>query len=353
MKNRSIFSLFGGMVFLLILVGCAASLPPLPPPEARMKIAVVGMREGKIDQKVADMLTTALSKSGYFTLIEREKVKQVIEEQGFRLSGIVAPETIVRLGNLLDAQAIVKAEVVNTKVTPVNWGIMRTLHYSATVTANIMDAKTGKTIAAISESGTSTAGGVPAEIEYGGQKKQDILGTKRSEEDMFNSAVRSAVENSADAIIKAAYEKDKKIEVMDADARPNVAIESLTKNVSDTDYFAARAKIYYAPFDIVWIAVNRYLKTQGNIITSDMANGVVIVQKSTYDFKLHDFATVEKVSEDSTKVTVKGFCYKYTMYHPPHQHLTGWNKLGTDFCSGISLKGIKKNINRAMEEAKK
>lgn len=325
-------------------------MPPLPPPEAKMKIAVIGMSKDTVDQKVADMLSTTLSKSGYFTVVEREMVNRVIEEQGFQLSGVVDPQTAIKFGELLDIQAVVKGEVVFTKVQPINWGIALTVRYAATVTAQIIDAKNGKTIATVSDTGDSWAGGVPAVIEYKGQKKPDILGIKRSEEDMYNSAVRSAVENVTLAIIKAVYEKDKEVRVVDVDVKSNYAIETFTGGIPDSNYFLARARIYYAPFEVVWIAVNRYLETQGNIIVSDRLKGALIAKKSTSDFRLYDIALVEKISEDSTKVTVKGFCYKYEQYHGGY---SGWKRLGPDFCSDITLNGIKKHIKKVLVEQKK
>ncbi len=336
-------------IFIFGFIGCA-SLPPLPPPDARMRIAVIGMSKGTVDQKIADMLTTTLSKNGYFTVVERERVNRVIEEQGFQLSGVVDPQTAVKLGELLDIQAVVKGEVVSTKVQPINWGIAITVRRAVTITAQVIDAKNGKTIAAVSDTGGSWAGGMPAEIEYGGQKRPDILGIKRSEEDMYNSAVRSAVEDVAVAIIKAVYEKDKEVSVVDVDAKPDYAIESFARGIPDSNYFVARAKTYYAHFNVVWIAVNRYLETQGNIITSDRDKGVVIAKKSISDFRLHDIALVEKISEDSTKVTVKAFCYKYSCYQGSSCR---WEKLGVDFCSDIALNGIKKHIKKALEEQKK
>lgn len=331
-------------IVFLILTSCASSLPHLPSSQERLRIAVVGMKKGIVDQKVADMLITALSKSDYFTVVEREKINRVIEEQKFQLSGIVDPETAVKLGELLDVQAVVKGEIVNTKVQPINWVIALTVKRTATVTAQVIDVRDGKTIAAVSETGGSWAGGVPAEITYSGKTKQDILGVKRSEDDMFNAAVRNAIDKVAVSIIKTIYENDKKAsEIMDAYASPNWKIESLTKDIPDTNHFVALAKVYYAPFDVVWIAVNRYLETQGSIVVSDRDKGIVIIKKSTSDFKLQDVSIVERVSEDSTKITVKGFCYKYSCYQGGY---CGWEKLGSDFCSNISLNGIKKRIKK-------
>lgn len=348
-----------GCSFIISLLFACASLPPTPPLKERIKIAVVGVSRGIADQKVANMLVTTLVKNGYFIVIEQEKIDRIIEEQKFQLSGDVHvdPETAVTLGKLLDVQAIVKCEIVDRKVQfmPVVIGALAI--YSVTATTYVVDVKTGKTIAAISESGKSIAGGVPVDLKMtsGGktETKQDILGIQRSEEEMYGEAVRNAVEDTAEAIIKALYEKNKKFEVMAVDVKPNYKLDSLTKNIPDANYFSARAKVYYVSFNVVWDGVNRYLKRQGNIVTSNRNEGIVIVEKSTSDFRFQAIALVERVSDDSTKVTIKGFCYKYSMYRPPHQHLSGWEKESSDFCSEIALNGIKKDIRRVMEEAKK
>jgi hypothetical protein len=332
-------------VIFLILTSCAPSLPPYPSSQDRLRIAVIGMSHGIADQKVANMLVTALTKKSYFTVVEQEMVSRIIEEQKFQLSGIVAPDTAVKLGELLDVQAVIKGEVVETKTInkPLVAGSL--LIYSATVTAYAIDAKTGKTIAAVSESGKSTAGVAHADLTSGGKTKKDILGIKRSEEDMYNSAVRSAVEDAAVAIIKAVYGHNKRFEVIDVDAKPNYKIELLTKNISDTNYFSARAKIYFAPFAVVWAAVHEYVG--GTTDTSDEKVGVITAKSASANFRSEIFVLVERNSEESTKVTAKYFCYNYTKYQSGYYR---WEKNGPDFCTNILLRGLKKRIKKRWRE---
>ena len=51
-----------------------------------------------------------------------------------------------------------------------------------------------------------------------------------------------------------------------------ITIASLTRDIPDSDHFVARSKVFNTPFDVVWIAANKYLTTQGKITTSDPIN---------------------------------------------------------------------------------
>lgn len=194
-------------LFIIFVYGCA-SMPVRPPAQERIKIAVVGMGNDLIDQKVADMLSTAFSKSGYFTVIDQESIHRVMEEQRFQFSGFVDPQTAVKLRKLLGVQMIMKGDV------RFGWQILsmsaeNILVYSITATIWAISTETGKTIAHVSESGRSYAGGVPATVTSGGKTRQDFLGVKKSDEDMFNTAVRKGIDKATISLIKAIYGKDR------------------------------------------------------------------------------------------------------------------------------------------------
>ncbi|GEM_PF-2629833 len=328
------------LAILVPLAASCASLPPPPSPQARVSVAVLGMRNGVLDQKIVNMLTTALSKDKYFTVVEHHAIDRVIGEQRLQLSDIIDPQTAVTVGRLLGSQVIVKSDVVDHKVTymPVVVGVL--VIRSATITSQVLDARTGRTLLAVSEVGRSYAGGAQVDVTSGGERRQDVLGMKRTEEDMFNSAIRDAVDKVAVSIIKAVYGERSADEVMEVAARPNQAIEALTARHSDTDYFWAVARTYYVSYDAVWTAANRYLR--GENVSLDRNRGIISSEKSSSEFRGRSVFLVERVSDEATKVTVKVFCYTRIS--------TGWQKSSPGFCSDISLNGIRKNIREVMKE---
>jgi hypothetical protein len=137
-------------------------------------------------------------------------VNRVLYEQGFQLSGIVDSNTSVRIGELLEAQVIIKAGIGSNKggtLMPIGIGILG--WYTASVNAHVINIEQKKAIAVILETDRSYIFGIPATITYGGKTRDDVIGIKRSKEDMFNAALRGAVDDVSISVIKAVYKEDK------------------------------------------------------------------------------------------------------------------------------------------------
>jgi curli biogenesis system outer membrane secretion channel CsgG len=64
-----------------------------------------------VGEGMADMLATALFKSGKFDVMERSKLQSVLEEQKLQMSGITTPESAVKVGKILGLQYIVIGSV--------------------------------------------------------------------------------------------------------------------------------------------------------------------------------------------------------------------------------------------------
>lgn len=56
---------------------------------------------------MADMLTTALVKSGRYTVLERSEIDQVLQEQDLGASGAVTPQTAAAAGQMLGAEIVI------------------------------------------------------------------------------------------------------------------------------------------------------------------------------------------------------------------------------------------------------
>lgn len=116
-------------------------------------------------------------------------------------------------------------------------------------------------------------------------------------------------------------------------------IDSITKNIPDTNFFEAKTKILNASFDIVWNAANRYFAQSHKIAISDPIKGTLLTEPSIgMGIRSRGSALIEKVSESTTNLTVKVFCYKESGRR--------WLRSDSDFCSNVALRGIEKEIQK-------
>ncbi|MBI5806606.1 hypothetical protein HZA73_11300 [candidate division TA06 bacterium] len=64
-----------------------------------------------IGSGMADMLTTALVKSGKFMVIERQQLAKIMQEQSLGMSGAVTPQSAAQVGKLLGVELMVTGSV--------------------------------------------------------------------------------------------------------------------------------------------------------------------------------------------------------------------------------------------------
>lgn len=65
----------------------------------------------KIGEGLAEMLTSELSKTGQFIVIERQALGDIVKEQELGQSGLIRGETAARTGQILGAQIVVRGAV--------------------------------------------------------------------------------------------------------------------------------------------------------------------------------------------------------------------------------------------------
>ncbi len=118
--NKTIL-LFTTTLFILFISGCAqkVNMRALEPAEidraaATKKIAVTNFNNdriglsGKIEAKLARF---RIDNKSYFTIVSRNDFNRIVEEQKIQNSGLVDQETVVEIGNLIGAQAIISGNV--------------------------------------------------------------------------------------------------------------------------------------------------------------------------------------------------------------------------------------------------
>ncbi len=152
---------------------------------------------------VADMLATALVKSGKFAVIERQELDKVIAEQKLGESGLVTPQTAPKVGQLLGAELFVIGAVTEcgTKESNIGGGIsvfgggLKTKKARCVVDIRLVNTSTGEIIASEAEEGTESTTGIAVRYEDVDFNNQDSWDNTD-----IGKATREAVNKTVDLI---------------------------------------------------------------------------------------------------------------------------------------------------------
>jgi hypothetical protein len=88
------------------------------------KIAIVDFQgQARTGSQVATLVQSDLMKTKYYDILERDKLKRILEEQSLAMSGVVDQETAVEIGKLLGVDAMIFGEVTMYQVEPDERGV--------------------------------------------------------------------------------------------------------------------------------------------------------------------------------------------------------------------------------------
>jgi len=124
---------------IFFVVALVSILAPAVGPQELPGVAVMDFEsiggDPHLGPGVAENLRTALLQTGQFRVIERSALQKVLEEQKLQVTGLISPESAVKLGKLVGARLIVVGSVVK---------------FANTYTLNVrfIDAETGVAIRA-------------------------------------------------------------------------------------------------------------------------------------------------------------------------------------------------------------
>ena len=164
-------------VIVLALAAVAFNLCANAQLKKRVAVARFQDRSGagyaNIGDGVADMLATALVKTGSLMVLERQEMEKVAYEQQFSNSSMVTPETATQLGKTLGAELLVIGSVTEfgTKESNVAGGIsvfgagLKTKTARAAVDIRLVSVLTGEIIAAQTMKGEESSTGIAVRYE--------------------------------------------------------------------------------------------------------------------------------------------------------------------------------------------
>lgn len=130
----------------------------------------------KIGDGLAEMLTSELSKTGQFIVVERQALGDIVKEQELGMSGLVRQETAAQTGQILGAQIVVRGAVTEFEEQASGGGAgirfpglgiggsVNNAHVALDI--RLIDASTGQVIAShnAAQSVPSAGGGLGARI---------------------------------------------------------------------------------------------------------------------------------------------------------------------------------------------
>jgi curli biogenesis system outer membrane secretion channel CsgG len=175
---------------------------PATGPKKRIAVTAFEFKAARgsrdVGRGLSDMLADALFNSNRFIVLERENIKEVIQEQDFGASGRVKRETAAPIGELEGAQLIIRGSVTEFEPNCKGGAALIVAAKQACVTVNlrIVDAKTGRIVNATTVEGRSGSFGAglifatsPLPIGLGGYAKTPM-----------ESAIRNMIETAVQHI---------------------------------------------------------------------------------------------------------------------------------------------------------
>jgi|GEM_PF-5315936 len=170
--------------------------------ENKTKIDEVSLGPG-----ISDMMTTALVDSGKFRVVERKKLKEILEEQQFHLSGAVDSSTAVKIGKIIGAEAVITGSVTEFGITKFSGGVgciigfggKKQIKSRVVIDAKIISVETTEVVAVSHSEGEETS-------EYSAASA-GILTYDVGAEGFDSTTIGKATRKAVDSVVKKFVEK--------------------------------------------------------------------------------------------------------------------------------------------------
>ncbi len=158
-----------------------------------------------LGEGVADMLITALVKSGKFMVLERHDIEKLLHEQQFGGSFMVTPETAPKVGQMLGAELFVIGSIseFGQKESNVGGGIsvfgagIKSKKSRAVVDIRLVNTSTGEIIASENEEGSESSTGVAfryEDIDFSNQNSWDDTDIGKATREAIDGCVKLITE---------------------------------------------------------------------------------------------------------------------------------------------------------------
>jgi curli biogenesis system outer membrane secretion channel CsgG len=197
-------------IFLLALTVLLA-LPLIGTAQSKIRVAVMEFENNaahewstwELGKAAQDALVTALVESGMFSVIERQKLEMIMQEQGLGQSGAVTSQSAAKIGKLLGVQLIITGSVTEFGKEETGGGLLGVIGaevetYRTALDARMLNTTTGEIIAAAKGEGSASGGAIAI--------KRFNIGTRGSYNERAGKVMREAVEDIVEQFVEKAEE---------------------------------------------------------------------------------------------------------------------------------------------------
>jgi|WetSurMetagenome_2_1015567.scaffolds.fasta_scaffold180734_1 curli biogenesis system outer membrane secretion channel CsgG len=198
--------------FFYLLLACLFIIGLSAQAQLKKRVAVsrfedrTGSGYHSLGEGIADMLVTALVKSGKFVVIERQEIERIIQEQQFGSSFMVTPETAPKIGQLLGAELFIVGSVseFGQKESNISGGMsilgggISTKKSRAVIDLRLINTSTGEIVAAEKEEGTESSTGISVryeDIDFSNQNSWNDTDIGKAAREAIDGCVKLIAEN--------------------------------------------------------------------------------------------------------------------------------------------------------------
>ena len=249
LRKKKSFILTG---LFLILLASGLFIPREDAGAQKVRIAVMPFNLGQIKrwwgwdwdpgEGISDMLVTELVNSGRFSVVERERLDEVLQEQNLTIEGVVDAATAARIGKILGVQLFVFGTVTEFSLTskiislPV-LGKVAEWRARCGINARLVNVETSEIMAAVTGQAATSQSNV-ALSERWGDLSGFAFGSSRFQEHILGKATTKAIKEVAEGIEKRAAGVTPVVITPEVTPTPEVEariVEGLVAKVSDDE----------------------------------------------------------------------------------------------------------------------
>jgi hypothetical protein len=156
----------------------------------------------ELGEALRALLTDALAESPNISIVERERLDTAVNESKMALTGMVDPDTAVKMGALVGARYVILGTVTKAAIEKSGFAFLlnaRSEVAKVELSARVVDVESGVTIGTAKGSGSTNRTAAQIITNTG---KTIGTGTKASAPDLIREAAQKAIKELAQGILK-------------------------------------------------------------------------------------------------------------------------------------------------------
>ena len=192
---KKFFAILPALMIMLMPMICSASETVAVIPFHKKAVVSAELTVGDEDY-AAELVNEYLTDSGRFDIVDREYLKETLDEQNLSMTGLVDPSTAAQIGMLVGAKYIVVGSINGLSTVKKTGEVVgvggKSLKVVAHISARMIEVETGRVVLAGSGTGSSTVHLVKAPLRL----------IRIGSDEVSQEQVYDALDKAADALVK-------------------------------------------------------------------------------------------------------------------------------------------------------